>query len=69
MVATVICRGETYKGPLSSTKASQPSYSPSSIVELEELALPLHSSHNSCILLREKREEIEIYLSTNQYLL
>jgi hypothetical protein len=42
MAATVICRGETYKGPLSSTKSGQLSYSPSFIVELEEpfLSIP-----------------------------
>ena len=42
----------------SSSLVSNSSYSLSSIVAFEELAIPLDSSHDSYIFLREIREEI-----------
>ena len=46
------------KSPLLPPWSGQLSYSLTSIVDLEELALVLDSSHDSCIFLREKSEEI-----------
>jgi hypothetical protein len=66
MAAMVIFRGEIYIRTPSSPKAGWFFYSLSSIVDLEELAPPLHSSHDSCIFLWEKRKEIDLDLSFHQ---
>ena len=55
---TVIFRWGAIKSPLLPPWAVKHSLSLTSIVDLELLALVLDSSHDSCIFLREKSEEI-----------
>ena len=57
-VPTVIFRWGPIKGPLLPPWAGQLSHFLTSIVDLDELALVLDSSHDSCIFLREKSEGI-----------